>query len=104
MVPEDLKGMLIEDLPSGYQSPIYTCPNSMQFDVYSAKEELLGPIDQIDLVRSCKIIEKILLNMYPGGSGMEVCWLINRKYVFEILSSSRSSQVSRLESSVQSMV
>ena len=72
-IPEDLKNIKIDDLPQAYQSPIYICPNSMQFDIYESKVDLgEEPIDQTDIIKHCINVERILLNMYPGGAGMEV--------------------------------
>ena len=72
MMPEDLINVRIENLPPKYQDPIYICPNSIQLNIYSSKVTIQNPIDLNILVDTCDILERIYLNMYPGGSAMEV--------------------------------
>ena len=72
LLPEEFRDFKIEDLPPGYQNPIYICPNSMKIDIYESEVALKEPVDLMHLVHKCNNVERILMNMYPGGSGMEV--------------------------------
>lgn len=75
MMPEDLRNMKIVDLPPKYQAPSYICPNTMQFDIYETESALNVPVD-LSLLLSCAVnVERIHMNMYPGGSGLEVFFL-----------------------------
>ena len=76
-LPREMIGLEIDDLPPGYKTPLYLCPNSIQFDIFKAEVQLTEPIDLSDLINTCRNDERILMNMYPGGSGMEVFFLLN---------------------------
>ena len=71
-LPEELKETRIQDLPPTYQDPIYICPNTIQLNVYKSETDLQPPIDYDKIVDNCTNIERIYLNMYPGGSACEV--------------------------------
>ena len=81
-LPEEFKNMKIKDLPSGYQKPLYICPNSMQIDIFNSETVLSEPVDLLQLVNECNNIERIMLNMYPGGSGLEVILVL---FIFSLL-------------------
>ena len=72
LLPEEFRNCKIEDLPPAYQNPIYICPNSMKIDIFESEITLKEPVDMMDLVNTCNNVERIMMNMYPGGSGMEV--------------------------------
>ena len=76
-LPRDLSNTRIENLPPYYQNPIFLCPNSIQLNVYTSSEALNSELNINLLEDSCTNIERIYLNMYPGGSVCEVIKYLN---------------------------
>ena len=70
--PKEFCDMRKEEKPPLYQSPTYICPNSIIINIYTSEITLQEPIDELYLIQNCKNTEKIYMNMYPGGAGLEV--------------------------------
>ena len=56
--------------------PVIKCPNSMVIDVFKTEKFYDDKlVNEALLERNCEKLEKIYLNMYPGGSGMQVIFI-----------------------------
>ena len=72
-LPEELKDIPLDDMPQYYIDPIYRCPNSMKINIFNAETFYDScVIDESFLLKNCDPVEKIFVQMYPGGAGMEV--------------------------------
>ena len=71
-LPEEFRNQPLDTLPPYYLAPRYKCPNSAQFNIYEGPSHYDGLIDTSFLVEKCVPVEKIFLNMYPGGQGLQV--------------------------------
>ena len=70
-VPEEFFYMSRDLRPPIYQTPVYTYPLKFEIDIYLS-DLYLESSEHHDIQRKCNHNEKIMMNMYPGGSGMEV--------------------------------
>ena len=71
MMPEDVKKMSIVDRPPYFNDPVFRCPNSIVIDIYNT-DQFYVDADADWVQDNCSMSEKIYMNMYPSGRGMEV--------------------------------
>lgn len=70
-VPEEYFHRNLTERPPIYQTPVYIYPLKFEIDMFLS-DSYLERTELHDIQRSCNHIEKIMMNMYPGGAGMEV--------------------------------